>query len=186
MRLTKRRQILGAIIAGGRSSRFGSDKARAVLDGRPLLDHVLVGLGAQTDAIVICGRVVPGCVSLADRPRPNIGPLGGLAAALHHAARHGFEGVLTSACDTPLVPCDLAERLAGPEPAVVIGQPLFGYWPASRSAELDDYLDVATSLAVGEWAARAGASRVRYASEIPNINTVSDLIALRSTRMQAA
>ncbi len=186
MRLTKRPRILGAIIAGGRSSRFGSDKACAVLDGRPLLDHVLVGLGAQTDAIVVCGRDVPGCVSLADRPHSNIGPLGGMAAALHHAAQHGFDGVLTSACDTPQVPADLAETLASSEPAVVIGQPLFGYWPASLSTRLDDYLDAANSYAVGAWAVWAGARRVSYAGKIPNINTVADLIALRSTRMQAA
>ena len=181
-----RLRILGAIIAGGRSSRFGSDKACAVVDGRSLLDHVLVGLGAQTDAIVICGQDVSGCVSLADRPRPDIGPLGGLAAALHYSAHHGFDGVLTSACDTPLVPADLAERLAGSEPAVVIGQPLFGYWPASLSAELDDYLAIATSRAVGEWAVWAGARRVRYAVEIPNINTVADLTALRSRSLLAA
>ena len=186
MRLTKRPRILGAIIAGGRSSRFGSDKACAVLDGRPLLDHVLARLGAQVDAIVVCGRDVPGCVSLPDRPRPDLGPLGGLAAALHYAAQHGFDGVLTSACDTPLVPSDLADRLVGAEPAVVAGQPLFGYWPASLSTKLDDYLAVATSWAVGQWAAWAGARRVRYAGAIPNINHVADLMALRSKSRRAA
>lgn len=186
MRLRRRPRILGAIIAGGRSSRFGSDKARANFDGRPLLDHVIAGLGAQTDALVVCGRDVPGCVSLPDRPRPDLGPLGGLAAALYHAAQHGFDGVLTSACDTPLVPADLANTIAGCGPAVVAGQPLFGYWPASLSAKLDDYLAVATSRAVGEWAVWAGARRIRYAGEIPNINTVDDLIALRWKSRRAA
>jgi molybdenum cofactor guanylyltransferase len=179
-------QILGAIIAGGRSSRFGSDKAHAVLDGRPLLDHVLVGLGAQTDAIVVCGRDVPGCVSLADRPRSDLGPLGGLAAALHYAAQRGFDGVLTSACDTPLVPADLAETLAGSRPAVIAGQPLFGYWPASLSVDLDDYLAAVANRSVGAWAAWAGARRVRYVGEIPNINTTADLMALCSSRAWAA
>ena len=186
MRDGARPKILGAIIAGGRSSRFGSDKACAVLDGRPLLDHVLTGLGEQTDALVVCGRDVPGCVSLADRPRPDMGPLGGLAAALHYAAQHGFDGVLTSACDTPLVPADLAERLVGAEPALVAGQPLFGYWPASLSTKLDDYLAAAANLSVGAWAAWAGARPVRYASEIPNINHFADLIALRSKSRRAA
>lgn len=186
MRLTKRLRILGAIIAGGRSSRFGSDKACALLNGRPLLDHVLVGLRDQTDAIVICGQDVSGCVSLADRPRPEMGPLAGLASALFYAAQHGFDGVLTSACDTPLVPEDLAERLAGSEPAVVAGQPLFGYWPAWLSAALDDYLAAGNSRAVGGWAVFAGARRVHYAGEIPNINTVADLIALRSKGLRAA
>lgn len=186
MRNGTRPTILGAIIAGGRSSRFGSDKACAVLNGRPLLDHILAGLRAQTDAVVVCGRDVPGWISLADRPRADMGPLGGLAAALLYSAQHGFDGVLTSACDTPLVPVDLAERLAGCGPAVVIGQPLFGYWPASLSAELDDYLALETSRAVGEWAARTGARRVRYGGDIPNINRVADLVALRSACRVAA
>lgn len=181
-----RPKILGVVIAGGRSSRFGSDKACAVLDGRPLLDHVLGGLRDQTDALVVCGRDVPGCVSLADRPQADIGPLGGLAAALHYAAQHGFDGVLTSACDTPLVPTDLAEELAGSGPAVIAGQPLFGYWPASLSAVLDDYLAAEANRAVGKWAAWAGARRVSYADEIPNINTTDDLMALCSSRARAA
>lgn len=186
MRDGTRLKILGAIIAGGRSSRFGSDKARAILEGRPMLDHVIIGLREQTDALVVCGRDVPSCVSLADRPRAGLGPLGGLAAALHYAAQNGFDGVLTSACDTPLVPADLAERLAGSGPAVVAGQPLFGYWPASLSAQLDDYLAAGASLAVGTWAAWAGARRIGYAGEIPNINSVADLTALRSKRLLAA
>lgn len=186
MRDGARPKILGAVIAGGRSSRFGSDKAGAILNGRPLLDHVLAGLGAQTDAIVVCGRDVAGCVSIADRPQPDLGPLGGLAAALHYAAHHGFEAALTSACDTPLVPADLAETLAGSGPAVIAGQPLFGYWPASLSAELDDYLAVETSRAVSQWAARTGARRVCHAGEIPNINRLADLVALRSISRRAA
>ena len=44
-------KLLGAILAGGRSSRFGSDKAFALLNGKPLIDHVIAALAAQTDAV---------------------------------------------------------------------------------------------------------------------------------------
>lgn len=180
-----RLRILGAVIAGGGSRRFGSDKARAELDGRTLLDHVIDGLSLQTHAMVICGRTVEGHKCLPDRPMPGLGPLGGLAAALHHAASCGFDGVLTSACDTPELPADLAAILGGPDAAVVVGQPLFGYWPAQLATELDAYLAHADNRAVGAWAARAGARRV-HAGEMANVNTVADLTALRKKRLLAA
>lgn len=178
-------KILGAVIAGGRSRRFGSDKAEALLEGRSLIDHAIAGLSAQTEALVICGRHVPGFICLPDRPVGDLGPLGGLAAALHHAATHGFDGVLTSACDTPDVPFDLA-ALAGPEAVVVIGQPLFGYWPARLSAALDDYLSNCDSRAVGDWVAWSGARRIAPAAALANINTPADLSALRARRLLAA
>ena len=49
---------LGAVIAGGRSSRFGSDKAMALWQGRPLIDHAIdrLVMNAQlmgADAVVM-------------------------------------------------------------------------------------------------------------------------------------
>jgi molybdopterin-guanine dinucleotide biosynthesis protein A len=179
-------KLLGAIIAGGASSRFRSDKAFAELDGRSLLEHVIAGLAAQTDFVVICGRDVRGRTCLADRPEPGLGPLGGLAAALHFARTHDFGAVLTSACDTPEVPVGLADAVYGDGPAIVIGQPLFGFWPAALSPELDAYLATGQSRAVSHWADRAGARRVRLTGEIANINTPADLTALRFRRLFGA
>jgi molybdopterin-guanine dinucleotide biosynthesis protein A len=179
-------KLLGAVIAGGQSRRFGSDKALAEIGGRCLLEHVVGGLAAQTDFIVICGREVAGYTCLADHPEPGQGPLGGLAAALHFAALHGCDAVLTSACDTPDVPADLADALAGDTPAVVFGQPLFGFWPAALSVELDAYLAAGQSRAVSHWADRAGAQRIRLIGEIANINTPADLTALRFRRLLGA
>lgn len=179
-------RILGAVIAGGRSRRFGSDKALAEFEGRTLLDHAIAGLSGQCDAVIVCGRQLAGIISLADRPAPDMGPLGGLAAALHHASSHGFAGVLTSACDTPEVPASLAETLVGDGPAIVLGQPLFGYWPASLASELDQYLVTTTSLAVADWIAWTAARRVRLPGAIANINTPADLTALRFRRFLPA
>lgn len=49
--------LLGAIIAGGMSRRFGSDRAMAQIDGIALLDHVHAALKAQVDDIVILFRI---------------------------------------------------------------------------------------------------------------------------------
>jgi molybdopterin-guanine dinucleotide biosynthesis protein A len=178
--------LLGAIIAGGTSRRFGSDKALADLEGQTLLGHVFNRLSLQTAGIVICGREVPGSTCLTDRPEPGLGPLGGISAALHFATVHGFDAILTSACDTPEVPPDLARALVGRSAAIVIGQPLFGYWPIKLAPDLDAYLTAGNSLAVSDWAVWAGARHVRMASAIANINTPGDLTALRIKRFVAA
>ena len=53
-------RVLGAIIAGGQSRRFGSDKALAVIDGRPMIAHVTEALRPQVEMVAICGRDWPG------------------------------------------------------------------------------------------------------------------------------
>ncbi|WP_292963732.1 dihydrodipicolinate synthase family protein [Novosphingobium sp. UBA1939] len=85
--------ILGAVLAGGQSSRFGSDKALAELDGRTLLARAVEALQAQCDAVVVVGREDAPVPTLPDRPRPGMGPLGGIAAALHHAAEAGYDAI---------------------------------------------------------------------------------------------
>ena len=57
-------RVLGAILAGGRSSRFGSDKALALIDERPMLDHVSERLAVQCDGLVVIGRDWPGLRSV--------------------------------------------------------------------------------------------------------------------------
>ncbi|MCR5872033.1 NTP transferase domain-containing protein [Sphingomonas sp. J344] len=53
-------RLLGAIIAGGTSRRFGSDKAMAQIAGRSLLDHARAALVQEVDDLVLCGRTVGG------------------------------------------------------------------------------------------------------------------------------
>lgn len=173
-------KILGAIIAGGRSRRFGSDKAEAHFRGLRLIDHVIAGMAPQVHSLVLCGRSMRGYPCLSDRPGEGLGPLGGLAAALHYARGRDFDGVLTSACDTPLVPSDLAVRLGGREPAYVLGQPLFGYWPSSLAVDLDEFVSYGHGRAMNDWALWTGARRVRLDISVPNINTMGDLADLRS------
>ncbi|PXA92942.1 molybdenum cofactor guanylyltransferase, partial [Nostoc sp. 3335mG] len=63
-------RVLGAILAGGQSSRFGSDKALAELDGRILIDRVASAIQPQVDGLIVVGRIHPGLEAVADRPKP--------------------------------------------------------------------------------------------------------------------
>lgn len=99
------------ILAGGRSSRFGSDKARALMRGRPLIVGVAESLAPVTlGSTVVAARDEQyaglGLVTVGDL-RPGLGPLGGLATALADLPhRHPGEGMLL------LVACDLVEPKA--------------------------------------------------------------------------
>lgn len=167
-------KILGAVLAGGRSSRFGSDKAEALFEGRKLFDHAADSLLAQVDALVVAGRDWPGLPTVADLPEPGLGPLGGLAGALDHARRYGFDAVLSCGCDVIGLPHTLAAQL-GPGPAIVCDMPIIGLWPVSAGAALLDWLADAQNRSVYKFAGHIGARRVVLDTPLHNINRPEDL-----------
>ena len=119
--------LTGLILAGGKSSRFGSDKASALLRGRPLLQWVVTALEPAVEAFVVvkaAGQDLPPIecgvrVLVVDDEYLAMGPLAGLAT--------GFRAVITelcfaAACDSPLLLPALVEMLAskGADADVVI------------------------------------------------------------------
>lgn len=174
-------RTLGAVLAGGRATRFGSDKALAEWRGRALIDHVVDLLAAEVDAVAVCGRTYRGLLALPDRPAPGLGPLAALNAALHHAAAHGFDRVLTLPCDVPAAAPALLRRLLASDGAVfVAAMPVIGVWPASRAAALDAHLAAGGTRSIRGWAAAIGAAGLPLApGEAPvNVNRPDELAAL--------
>ncbi|MDB5678512.1 molybdenum cofactor guanylyltransferase [Sphingomonas bacterium] len=173
-------RVLGAVLAGGRSHRFGSDKANARLDGRRLIDRAIDGLAPQVDAVIVCGREVPGYVSVPDCPAADLGPLGGLNAAMHYAREHDFETVVAVPCDVPFLPSDLAVRLASAGASAYLPNlPVIGRWPSSLAALLDHHLATSADRSMRFWATVAGAHPV-HAGELANVNTPADLHRIAS------
>lgn len=166
-------RTLGAVLAGGRSSRFGSDKALATLGGQTLLDHALAALRPHCDTVIMVGRD-PG---IADWPRPGMGPLGGIAGALRHAAGEGFDQLLTAPVDCVRLPADLRARLE-PAPACLETQPVIGLWPVAAIDALTVMLEDERDLAVRAFVRRTGARPVQSDFVPPNINSVADLTRL--------
>ncbi len=173
-----RPRTLGVILAGGKSSRFGSDKALAEFEGRPLIAHVADMLAGQCDAIAVAGRDWGGLVRVNDTPEPGLGPLGGLLGALHHAEASGFDQVLTSGCDLIGLPGDLIALLS-PAPALFADQPTIGLWPAALADRLAAFIKRDARRSIRGWAAEAGARTIAPASAIANVNYPSDLEAFR-------
>jgi len=104
--------VTGAILAGGRSSRLGTDKALVTVGGKPLIERVADALTAVCEhVILVTGR--PETYAFLGLPTvsdlyPGRGPLAGIHAALWHAST---PLVFMSACDMPFVTAELV-RLA--------------------------------------------------------------------------
>ncbi len=81
------------MLAGGRSSRFGSDKLAAEREGVPLLHHAVLRVAEVADDVVVVlapgasGAGLPPGVRVANDPTEGEGPLAGLHAGLLAAVR---------------------------------------------------------------------------------------------------
>lgn len=113
-----------ALQAGGMSRRMGRDKARVLLDGRPLITHVLERAAPLGDEVIVTTNTPHaypflGGVRLVPDEQPGAGALAGLRTALR-AALH--ERLLVLACDLPFVCVPLIEHMmrAAPPADVVV------------------------------------------------------------------
>ena len=176
-------RLLGAVLAGGQSRRFGSDKALAELDDRPLIAHAAAALEPYVETVAICGRAFGDYVTLPDRPAPGLGPLGGLAAALRHADDHGFDAVLSIGCDVPALPSTLVDALlAVGAPVAARAAPICGLWRASDADRLDRHLAATGDRSVRAWLAACSGQWFEGDILLANINTPADLAALIARR----
>lgn len=168
--------ILGCVLAGGRARRFGSDKALAELDGQTLLARAVETLALWCNAVVVVGRDEAPAPTLPDWPRPGMGPLGGIAAALRHARKTGYDAVLSCGVDAPFLPGNLPELLS-PAPAYLPDQPVIGLWPADAASAVEAILLGAGKHSMRALAEAVGARPVHLAAAPANINTPADLRA---------
>ena len=128
-----RESVAAFVLAGGKSSRMGRDKALLEIAGEALIERT-VRLAASVATHV---RVVGGADRLAGRgfeilrdEIPNAGPLAGIATALN-ATTHEWNLIL--ACDLPYLTRDwlayLVERATATRLAAVVPQSAKGYDP---------------------------------------------------------
>lgn len=102
--------VAAFILAGGKSTRMGTDKAFVLLDGRTLLARVLDVARAVTSDVRIVGDTAKfgAFAPVVKDVFPGCGPLGGIHAALRASAA---ELNLMLAVDVPFVSAGLLEFL---------------------------------------------------------------------------
>ena len=169
--------ILGAVLAGGLSTRFGSDKALAEYRGHTLLAHAVDTLSGWCEHVIVVGRPTAPAPTLPDWPRPGMGPLGGIAAALHHARDEDYAFLLTCGVDSVALPEDLPDLLT-PAPAFFASQPIIGLWPAEALETLEAILHDDGPHSLKRFTHAIGARAVKSPVKPANINTQADLAAL--------
>lgn len=106
-------KISGVVLAGGNSSRMGTDKALIRWKGQRLVDYLLEALQPVCDEILISTHLSQEYFEkypvIADR-HGQIGPLGGLESGLFHA-RH--PRLIFASVDTPCLSTALFRYLLG-------------------------------------------------------------------------
>jgi molybdopterin-guanine dinucleotide biosynthesis protein A len=190
--------LLGVVLAGGRSTRMGGgDKGLRLLGGRALMAHVIGRLAPQVARVAINANGEPGRFAafglpvLADDVAGHAGPLAGVLAGLDWAAAQGAGAIVTAAADTPFFPADLSERLraaAGPSGLALAAtpdetgrlwqHPTFGLWPVALRHDLRAALEAGLRKIVA-WTDRHGAGTAAWGTEpfdpFFNVNTPEEL-----------
>ncbi len=144
---------LGAILAGGQSTRMGGgDKGLLTLGDKTILRHVLDRLGPHVGQVALNANGDPS--RFADYDLPVIpdsidgfaGPLAGVLAGLDWAATQNATHIVTAAADTPFFPQSLTSQLV--MATEVQGKPIalartengrhptFGLWPVALRDDL--------------------------------------------------
>ncbi|MGH8208607.1 MAG: molybdenum cofactor guanylyltransferase [Steroidobacteraceae bacterium] len=188
--------VVGVVIAGGRSVRFGGEKATAALAGRPLLTWATLRLQASCAAVAVNARPGTAAEALAraeglpvlyDAPGDAAGPLAGVKAGLAWAKGLGASALAVSPCDAPLLPDELFTRLihaAGGGAAMAETsegrQPLCAVWPVSALEKITEALAGGAHPPTWLVLESIGATHVHFHTPVAfaNLNTRADLEAI--------
>lgn len=195
-----RQDLAGVVLCGGRSARMGRDKAQLEINGQSLLARALSILDEVSDDVRIacgpsaryeeCGRDL-----VLDRAS-DLGPLGGLAAAL---ASTPAEHIVALACDMPRIDARIVRVLVDTArsrdlDACVLRsergiEPLCGVWKKSMLHPIETALQKGERRVVAPFEEQladgtrpnVGFVDVEDAEVVHNVNTPADVeITLRT------
>ncbi len=170
-------KIIGAIIAGGQSSRMGGrEKAFLELAFKPLVLHVIEQFEPQVDQLVINANgdsnrfsefgldVIPDVLTSLTTP------LAGLHAALKFTKNAEAGVLVTVPSDTPFLPYNLVAKLL--EKALVRGAAIaasgdqehyiIGAWKTELLDDFESAIANDNLFRVKDWANRASAQKVEW------------------------
>jgi molybdenum cofactor guanylyltransferase len=156
---TRARAVVGYVLAGGGSTRFGRDKALVEIDGAPMLLRMRALLGAITAEVNVIAAphkyAKLGITGVGDRWEGQ-GPLAGIITALLTTKETGGEAEwnVIVGCDMPFLTREwlsyLVQRAQASRAEVVTPQsaqglePLCSCWRTSAAAKLQEAFEAGT------------------------------------------
>ena len=190
--------ITGLILAGGRAQRMGGiDKGLIPFQGKPLIESAISRLKPQVSTILInANRSITkyshyGYPVLMDETPDFSGPLAGFSVGLKHCKT---PYLLTAPCDSPLLPTDLAQKMAvelegnnlelvfassKEDDGKIWSQPVFCLMKSDLQDSLDAFLSRG-DLKIDRWfkELRSGTVVFEHSQAFANVNTPEELAAL--------
>jgi len=194
------KDITGLILAGGRAQRMGGiDKGLIPFHGKPLIESTIAKLKPQTQSIIInANRNITkyagyGYPVIMDETPDFSGPLAGFSVGLK-ACKTRY--LLTSPCDSPLLPNNLAELLSAEmehgdfelvyasskeADGKVWAQPVFCLMRANLLESLANFL-LKGDLKIDRWFKELRSSTVVFEDPLvfANVNTPEELKSLEA------
>ena len=189
--------ILGVILAGGKSSRFGSNKADAHLGDKTLLEHTIskveknfleVLIVSNNESIKINKKNV---FLVKDFIKGQLGPLIGILSAMKWIEQNNkkYKWIATFPCDTPFFDDSIIEKLKN---CSISNDNLlfflnsrkkrhniFGLWSLKLIDILEEDIRSNNFRKVELWADKIGVQKIEVNTEgfdkFLNINTLVDL-----------
>ena len=187
--------ILGIILAGGRSQRFGEDKSQVKLDGKILIDHILNEISDEFKEILIVSNNQikfkhSDNISMIRDLKKDQGPLGGILSAMKwiKEKRKNYKWISTFPVDTPFFKKEILQNFLHEinleESKLFFIKSnntvhnIFGIWSIDLMEKLEEDLNNGDRK-VESWANSVGAKVIsmEFINEDPffNINTKEDL-----------
>ena len=187
--------ILGIVLAGGRSQRFGEDKSQVKLDGKILIDHILneISDGFKEILIVSNNKIKfkhSDNISMIRDLKKDQGPLGGILSAMKwiQEKRKNYKWISTFPVDTPFFKKEILQNFLHEinleESKLFFIKSnntvhnIFGIWSIDLMEKLEEDLNNGDRK-VESWANSVGAKVIsmEFINEDPffNINTKEDL-----------
>ena len=101
-------KILGTVLAGGKSQRFGEDKSQVKLADKSLIDHMLVEIIDDFEELLIVSNdkikfEKSEKISIIEDFKKDLGPLGGVLSAMKWIKKNNkdYQWISTFPIDTP-------------------------------------------------------------------------------------
>ena len=136
----KFKDIWGVVLAGGKSSRMGENKALLQLkNGKSFLDNAVAILSCHLDnCFVSCANKsdYPGYPVISDE-MADLGPAAGIFSCLQKASISGASAIMALACDLPLFNSSLLKKLLTAHINFSCPFPLVTVWENPFSGHLE-------------------------------------------------